>query len=135
MSSADREAFLADVRVGVLAITIPDRGPIAVPVWYDYRPGGTIRFTTGADSPKAAALRAAGRATICVQQEDLPYRYVSVEGPIVVDRGADIERDSRPIARRYLGDRAGDAYVAGTSGHSTLFELQPQRWSTVDYGA
>ena len=32
MSKAEREAFLAEVHVGVLAIPAPDRGPLTAPV-------------------------------------------------------------------------------------------------------
>ena len=31
-------------------------------------------------------MRAAGRFTLCVQTESIPYCYVSVEGPITVIR-------------------------------------------------
>jgi len=47
MTRAEREAFLAGVHVGVLAIADPARGPLAVPIWYDYAPGGELRFVTG----------------------------------------------------------------------------------------
>ena len=32
MSVAEREAFLADVHVGILAIERPGRGPLALPI-------------------------------------------------------------------------------------------------------
>ena len=35
-----------------------------------------------AESLKARALRAAGRASLCVQRETFPYAYVTVEGPV-----------------------------------------------------
>ena len=38
MSAAEREEFLADVRVGVLSAAIGTAGQtVAVPVWYNYR--------------------------------------------------------------------------------------------------
>ena len=39
MTGEEREAFLADVHVGVLAIDEPGRGPLALPVWYQYDDG------------------------------------------------------------------------------------------------
>jgi nitroimidazol reductase NimA-like FMN-containing flavoprotein (pyridoxamine 5'-phosphate oxidase superfamily) len=36
MTKAEREAFLADVHVAVLAVDEPGRGPMAIPVWYLY---------------------------------------------------------------------------------------------------
>ena len=73
MSRAQREEFLAATRVGVVSIADGNRGPLAVPVWYRYTPGGTLRFVTGASSRKAKLLRAAGRAGFCVQSETPPY--------------------------------------------------------------
>ena len=34
MSRAEREAFLAATRVGIVSIAEEGRGPLAVPVWY-----------------------------------------------------------------------------------------------------
>src|SRR4029450_6817041 len=44
---AAREAFLSNTRVGILAVQQPDHGPLAVPVWYEYAPGGAVRVVTG----------------------------------------------------------------------------------------
>ena len=67
MSAAEREEFLAGVRVGVLSAAIGEVGQtLAVPVWYSYRPGGLVTVLTGRRSRKAAAIRAAGRFGLCV---------------------------------------------------------------------
>ncbi len=138
MSQVEREHFLAEVRVGVLSVTEEGRAPLTVPVWYGYTPGGEVAVWTGKGSRKAALLQHAGRFSLCVQNEQTPYRYVSVEGPIVTVEPVDLERDARPIARRYLGAEAGDAYVAGTaesiaSGQDIVFRMRPERWLTADY--
>jgi nitroimidazol reductase NimA-like FMN-containing flavoprotein (pyridoxamine 5'-phosphate oxidase superfamily) len=138
MTRAEREAFLAGVHVGILAVDEPGRGPMTVPVWYAYEPGGPIRFTTSEDSAKAPLLRAAGRASLCVQEEKPPYSYVAVEGGLAF-AVPDFERDIRAIAVRYLGERGGEAYLRTTGGGdsvrgSLLVSLQPERWRTVDYG-
>ena len=39
MSTAEREAFLADVHVAVISIPEPGRGGLVIPIWYDYAPG------------------------------------------------------------------------------------------------
>jgi nitroimidazol reductase NimA-like FMN-containing flavoprotein (pyridoxamine 5'-phosphate oxidase superfamily) len=134
MTKAERERFLADLHVGVLGISAPDRGPILVPVWYLYESEGEVRFITFARSKKVAFLKSQGRCTLCVQNEVPPYQYVSVEGPILSIEEADVERDSRPISRRYLGEVAGDAYVEETLGEQELLvRMKPERWSTADY--
>src|SRR3954454_13623250 len=39
MTQGEREAFLADVHVGLLAIDDPGRAPLTLPIWYLYRDG------------------------------------------------------------------------------------------------
>ena len=53
MTTDEKEVFLAGLHVGILALNEPGRGPLAVPVWYDYEPGGELWFVTGKDSRKA----------------------------------------------------------------------------------
>src|SRR5437773_571739 len=73
-------------------------------IWYSYEPGGEIRIITARSSRKGKLLEQAGRFSLCAQAETPPYKYVSVEGPIVAIEGADLERDRRPLAHRYFGD-------------------------------
>src|SRR5207302_9093753 len=82
MSRVERDAFLAETHVAILSVAEAGRGPLAVPVWYEYKPGRDVRIVTGGKSRKMSLLRAAGRATLCAQDETPPYRYVTVEGPI-----------------------------------------------------
>ena len=56
MTKEEREAFLADVHVGVVAIPEPGRGPLAVPVWYSYEPGGELHMVTARTSRKGQLL-------------------------------------------------------------------------------
>jgi PPOX class probable F420-dependent enzyme len=135
MSVAERERFLAGLHVGILGVSEAGRGPITVPVWYDYQVGGQVSVITGRDSRKARALRAAGRMTLCAQDEALPYRYVSVEGPVVIE---EVEFDERlAMARRYLGPEGGDEYIAANPGDaedSLVVRMTPEHWLGVDYG-
>ncbi len=135
MTKGERDAFLANLHVGILGISAQGRGPIVVPVWYSYEPGGEVRFITSEGAKKIEFLKVENRFSLCVQNEKPPYQYVSVEGPILSMGKADVEQDLRPIARRYLGEVDGDAYVEGTSGdQSLLVRMKPERWSSVDYG-
>jgi len=68
MSAAERDEFLAGVHVGVLSAAVGTAGQtLAVPVWYSFQPGGLLTVLTGRRSRKAAAIRAAGRFGLCVQ--------------------------------------------------------------------
>src|SRR5581483_6106804 len=111
MTREEREAFLAGVHVGVISIARPDRAPLTVPVWYGYTPGGEVYVITGSTTRKARALREAGQFSLCAQSEAPPYSYVTVEGAVSAMEAVDLERDLRPLARRYLGIEGGDQYV------------------------
>lgn len=138
MTRAEREAFLAQTHVAVISVAENGRGPLTVPVWYRYTPGGTVRFVTGARSRKAVLIRAAGRLGVCVQSETPPYQYVSIEGPATVSAAIDEERDIRQVAVRYLGEQMAEMYLSmmaaePTPGGNVLVELTPERWFSVDY--
>jgi uncharacterized protein len=136
MSRSEREGFLADVHVGIISIAEEGRGPLTVPIWYVYEPGGEIRIATGKHSHKGRLLARAGRFSLCVQTETPPYRYVSVEGPITAIEAVDVERDARPVARRYLGAEEGDRFIEQTRevyAESILIRMRPERWLTADY--
>lgn len=136
MTRAAREAFLADTHVAVLSVDEDGRGPLLVPVWYWYRPGGDVHVVTGGATRKVQLLRLAGRASLCVQTETPPYKYVTVEGPVTIAGRPEWERDVREVALRYLGPQMGEMYLAATAAeHETavLVRLRPERWQSVDF--
>jgi nitroimidazol reductase NimA-like FMN-containing flavoprotein (pyridoxamine 5'-phosphate oxidase superfamily) len=137
MTRAERAAFLAETHVAMLAVDNErGRAPFLVPVWYWYRPGGDVHIVTGGASRKVPLLQKAGRASLCVQTETMPYMYVSVEGPVSIVDQPDFERDVREVALRYLGEKLGELYLAATTvEHETavLVRLKPERWQTVDF--
>lgn len=136
MTRSEREAFLADLHVGIISIEQNGEAPLSVPIWYDYSPEIGLWVLTEEGSQKGKALAAAGRFTLCAQTEEPPrYQYVSVSGPVVLVRDADKDADARPMARRYFGPELGDLYTdSGEAGTSKVFTMKPERWRTVDYG-
>lgn len=135
MTTEERDAFLAAVHVGVMSVARKEKGPLTVPIWYRYGPDGLVQILIGPDSLKAKLLARAGRFSLCVQTEIVPYRYVSVEGPIVETRSVDREADARPMARRYLGKELGDQYVEDGNDDSMIcVSMRPETWYSVDYG-
>jgi nitroimidazol reductase NimA-like FMN-containing flavoprotein (pyridoxamine 5'-phosphate oxidase superfamily) len=138
MTRAERETFLAGVHVGVLALAEEGRPPLTLPIWYDYRAGGDLHFITGRDSRKGRLLTPGTRLSLCAQSEVPPYKYVTVEGVVERLGDADIERDVRPLARRYLGQEGGDGYVEWVeSAHpdqdDVLVSVRIERWMTMDF--
>ncbi len=134
MTVEERQAFLADLHVGVISVTDGSKGPLTLPIWYTYEPGGDLRIITDERSHKAKRMAETGRFSLCTQSEEAPYKYVSVEGPITGTRPADFESDLRPMAQRYLGTDLGNAYAeANTVEGQIVISMRPQRWRTTDY--
>ncbi len=134
MSQAEREAFLAGVHVGVLTVAArTGRAPLAIPVWYSYSPGGLVSVPTGQATQKAVAIAAAGRFSLCAQDEAPPYKYVTVEGPAIIEPAELAERTA--IARRYLGAEGGDAFIAANPGtDDIIIRMTPEHWHSADFG-
>ena len=132
MSQAERQTFLKGLHVGVIGVSVGDR-PLAVPIWYDYEPGGDVWVITGPSSVKGRALEESRWYSLCAQTEEPPYKYVTVEGPITAVEACETDV-IRAMAHRYLGAEMGDMYVEGVEGgDSRVYRMTPERWYTVDY--
>ena len=137
MNIEEREAFLNRPLIAVISIPEPGRGPLTVPVWYHYEPGGDLCIWTGSISRKARLLKGAARISVCVQDPRPPYRYVSIEGPVSVEP-VQFEKYVRPMALRYFGPEEGEKYLVSIGGSAgvaddILVRIHPERWLTVDY--
>jgi hypothetical protein len=137
LSVRDRELFLAKPHIAALSVSAgPDRGPLTVPVWYQYAPGGEAWVLTEAASRKARLIEAAGRFTLMVERVVPTVRYVSVEGP-VTRTVAGTDELLREITVRYLPPEKVAAYIefARTElGEQVAIYLRPQRWLSADLG-
>ncbi len=134
MTTQEREAFLADRHVGIISIAREKRGPLTVPVWYEYEPGGELRVITPIDAIKTRLIERQMRFSLCAQNEALPYQYVSVEGPVTSIQPEDREAEGRAMAHRYLGTEDGNAYMASTEGLLCCTVcMRPEQWFSADY--
>ena len=134
MTKSEREAFLADLHVGVITVARDGEAPLAVPVWYSYEPGGDVVFDFATASEKLTLLERSGQASLCVQNEVMPYKYVTVEGPAVI--GEVDDEVERSLAHRYLGAEIGEIYLDSVADTvSRVVRLTPTRWRTTDYTA
>jgi hypothetical protein len=133
----EREAFLGEVHVGILSVPDTGRGPLTCPVWYRYEPGGDIVIVTGKDSRKVRLMEPGTRVSFCTQQEAMPPKYVSIEGPVVSIEAAPIEA-VKEVAARYLGEEIGARYVEATragdgAGGDVMVRVRPERWLSADF--
>lgn len=104
------ETFLHAPRDAVLSVVLPSGRAMGTPIWFRWV-DGVARFQSPTTSSKTAALRATGRASLCVHDQPLPLaRYVTLEGP-VREVEFDLGDDITVAARHYLGDDA-DVFVA-----------------------
>ncbi len=72
MTREEREAFLADLHVGVVSIGRQGKAPLTAPIWYDYEPGGKVWMIAGTDSLKAKALVETDDISLVAQAEAPP---------------------------------------------------------------
>jgi hypothetical protein len=141
MTPQERQEFLAEPHVGVLSVASDDdRPPLTVPLWYGYLPGGNISFftaTQGRKARKTGLIRKAGVLSLCVQREEFPYKYVTVEGTVAGEDRPPSAEQMLAIARRYLPEEAAQGFVKAElgypSGELVLFTVRPDRWLTADF--
>ena len=138
LSVRDRELFLAEPRIAALSVSAgPDRGPVTVPIWYQYEPGGEAWVLTEAASRKARLIEGAGRFSLMVDRVAPTVRYVSVEGP-VTRTVPETDELLREITERYLPPDKAQAYIAfarANFGPQIAIYLRPQRWLWSDLGS
>lgn len=134
MTVSERETFLAAKHVGIICVDGGDgASPFAVPIWYAYQPGGLVTVHTAPRSHKVGLIMAAGAYTLAVQDDEPPYRYVTVSGPVVetVDEAKAPERLA--LAQRYLGEEGGREHMVENGSHPTsAFRMRPTTWWTSD---
>lgn len=110
MDAAEIDEFLREPRDAVLSVVLASGRAMGTPIWFRWV-DGVARFQSPTTSAKTAALRASGRASLCVHDQPLPLaRYVTLEGP-VREVEFDLDADISAAARHYLGGDA-PAFVA-----------------------
>src|SRR5215472_6288218 len=137
LSVRDREFFLAEPHVAALSVSAGQgRGPLTVPIWYQYAPGGEAWVLTEASSRKARLIEATGRFTLMVDRLMPTTRYVSVEGPVTRTVPGTDEL-LLEITARYLPPNQVQAYLDFAStelGDQIAIFMRPERWLTADLG-
>ncbi len=138
LSVHDRELFLAEPHIAALSVSAgQERGPLTVPIWYHYEPGGEAWVLTEAGSWKARLIEAAGRFSLMVDRVAPTVRYVSEEGPVTrMIPGTD--ELLREITVRYVPPEKVPAYIEFAKadlGEQVAIYLRPQRWLSADLGS
>lgn len=138
LSVHEREQFLAEPRVAALSVWAgPGRGPLTVPIWYQYTPGGEAWVLTSPDSRKARLIERAGRFSLMVERSEPTARYVSVEGP-AVRTAPRTDVLLLEMSRRYLKPdkvRSYVEYAKAELADEVAVYMRPQRWLSADLGS
>jgi PPOX class probable F420-dependent enzyme len=103
--------LLHGTRTGKLATVRKDGRPHIIPIWFVLDSDDTIIFTTGESSVKAANMRRDARVSLCVDDENPPYAYITVEG--TASWSSDLNEMlhwATRIAARYMGEDRAEAY-------------------------
>lgn len=121
MSEQVWRAFLsAGTRTGKLATVRADGSPHVVPVWFVLH-ADELLFNTGAASVKGRSLVRDGRAALCVDEEVLPYAFVTVSGRATLHTDVDEMRLwATRIAERYMGADLAERYGARNAADGEL---------------
>src|SRR3990172_7428877 len=127
MSEAEREAFLKQPNVAVLA-TVDRRGRAhAAPVWYLYEDGAFV-MSTGRGSQKHRNIEVNREVTLVVDRRALPYYAVMARGRAEIGPQLSDEERLRMYVR-YLGEEMGRGYVSRGSGEDSVsIRLTPRRF-------
>ncbi|KRD09771.1 pyridoxamine 5'-phosphate oxidase [Mycobacterium sp. Root265] len=137
LSREEREQFLAEPHVAALSVSAgKDRGPLTVPIWYQYTPGGQPWFITGTGSRKHRLIEAAGYLSLMVDRVEPTVRYVAVDGAVDrIEEGTDEQLVE--MTKRYLPPEAVEPYLEMARrehGPSVAVYLKPQHWLSADMG-
>ncbi len=126
MSESEREAFLKEPNVAVLA-TVGPAGAHAVPIWYLYE-RGVFLMSTGRGSQKHRNIEANPEVTLVVDRRTLPYYAVMVQGRAEIGPQPSDEQRLRMYVR-YLGEEMGRGYVSRGSGEDSVsIRLTPRKF-------
>ena len=126
MTAEERDAFLAESNVAVLA-TVDRRGRAhASPIWYLYQ-GGVFIMSTGRGSQKHRNIEASPEVMLVVDRRTIPYYAVMARGPVEV--GTALSDDERlRIVRRYLDEDQTRRYMERMSGQDSVsLRLKPRK--------
>ena len=124
--SEDREEFLKQPNVAVLATVGPGGRAHAAPIWYLYEDGVFI-MATGRASQKHRNVERHPEVTLVVDRRAIPYYAVMARGRAEIGPRLSEEERLR-MAVRYLGEEVGRAFIARAGGEDSVsIRLRPRK--------
>lgn len=137
LSKDEREQFLTEPHIAALSVYAGDkRGPLTVPIWYQYTPGGEPWLLTGSGSRKHRLIEAAGHLSLMVERVEPTVRYVAVDGAVSRIEPGTYDQLVE-LAKRYLAPENVERYLEYARrehGESVVIHLKPEHWLSADLG-
>jgi hypothetical protein len=134
---AQREQFLAEPRTAALSVSLgASCGPLTVPIWYHYTPGGEPWVLIGAGTRKARSIEAAGFFSLMAQRLEPTRRYVAVDGAVSQIQPA-TDDQLVDMTRRHLSGDAADRHIdfLRNRGENLAISMRPEHWLYSDADA
>jgi PPOX class probable F420-dependent enzyme len=123
MTQAELQEFLLGRHLAILTTNTPGGYPHSTPVWYLTEPDGAISVIVLADAVKIRNIQRDPRIAITIAPETRPYAYARYRGDAeLLSEGVDDY--PRVMAHRYLGEQAGDEYLASMEPHPPFFVIR-----------
>lgn len=126
--------FLQEKRIATLGINRQDGPPQLIPIWYRYD-GEVIWMMSEKRVSKIENIKRDPRVSLSVDDDEtFPYQGVVAYGRVTLVE-ENVQEGRRAIARRYLGEAEGDAYVAQPRPRGTiLLRMDVERFYSYDDG-
>jgi PPOX class probable F420-dependent enzyme len=136
MSPAQRDRFLSGRHVAALVTNGAEGHPVPTPIWYLFR-DGAFYFRTERGAIKTQNILRDPKVSVCVQQEQAPYKAVIAYGSAEVQPKLDW---LSAIPRHYLGFVGAIGYERTAQhqieqGPEVALVVRPDRYVTFDFGA
>ncbi|MYV67134.1 TIGR03618 family F420-dependent PPOX class oxidoreductase [Streptomyces sp. SID2131] len=111
MTDDQWRAFVsAGTRTGKLATVRDDGSPHVVPIWF-VLDGDDFVFNTGKTTVKGRNLARDGQVSLCVDDEDPPFSFVSLFGRAELSEEPDALRHwATRIGARYMGEGRAEEF-------------------------
>ena len=105
------QELLKSTNQAKLAYVWSDGTPRVIPIWF-YWNGQEIVFGSPSIAPKMKALKDGVKVAITIDSSNPPWHVLYVRGSVHIDVIDGISQEYAASARRYLGEEAGNAWLA-----------------------
>ena len=129
MSDQQRDAFLAEPRIAMLATLTHAGAPVAIPIWFAWD-GEQARMFTSRTSPKVARIRRDGRVCLTVAEPaGVPEAWVAIEGKATIEEGTGFALARQLAPRYYPPEQAARTLAAWerVAGEWVTIIIEPSR--------